>query len=394
MALIELLAGDFEAGVRVRGKNYFERGAVDILRQTHRSVSAAVQADRTHLVEIDWDSGLLEYECSCDDFQYRGHSCKHIWAALLQAQSSGRLPNPQALAEMAGEPVGDNGNGDSAPRAARKMSVWKRRLGEIRSRMVSSAADAVEPWPAGLELLYVIDGEATENDPGGVIIDLAMRFRRRDGLWNRPRGVRRLRPRQIATLPDPADRQILQMLCGADCVEEEVPRRYRLQTETLGTTLKAMCQTGRCRLRGKSSDAELIDVTWDDNGPWEFVLQLARHEQEFWRVDGSFMRGEDRMGLDEAKLIVRGGAICRGRYVELAGAAATDLIRVLRRGEKLAAPISQGMDLLAELFSLPGGPKVEVPDSMGLEQIRASLQPVLKIRAENRQAGPQWLQGE
>jgi len=86
MALIDRLGEDFDEPTRIKGRNYFQRGAVDMTRVTHRSMAAAVQGEKRYVVDIDWDGGFFDYRCSCDDYQQRSQPCKHIWAALLEAQ--------------------------------------------------------------------------------------------------------------------------------------------------------------------------------------------------------------------------------------------------------------------------------------------------------------------
>src|ERR1700678_1256432 len=148
MALIDRLANDFDPARRNRGLNYFERGAVDILRVTHRSITASVQGEKRYVVEIDWDGGLFEWQCNCDDFVDNGAACKHIWATLLEANDIKRLPNERDLDEMAGvatfdidsrdtEPRGDrNGNGKPLSMTRRpKPAIWKRRLTELKQAM-------------------------------------------------------------------------------------------------------------------------------------------------------------------------------------------------------------------------------------------------------------------
>ena len=413
MALIDRLESDFAEPVRNRGRNYYERGAVDIMRVTHRSVTAAVQGEKRHVVEIDWDAGFIEYECTCEDFQLRGEPCKHIWAALLAANDLNRLPDDAALDEMAGRERGEGG-GDVATSTLRaapsskpsKPAVWRRRLADLKSEMSYRRPADPEPWPEGRELVYVIDQAATL-EGRGLQIDLATRTRRRDGTWERPKNLKRLTRGQLGLIPDPQDRQIVQMLAGADRAdfghgyggwdEVEVSRRYRLAESAFNTVLKTMCLTGRCRLRRQAADGDLQPLTWDEGSPWEFVVGLKQDTGGFSKIDGVFRRGEESMDVREPDLLVRGGLlVARGRVSALGDGGAFELIAFLRRDEKLAAPAGQERELLAELFSLPRLPKIELPADFKLEQVYVVPKPSLTLRppARNQYPDSDALRGE
>jgi superfamily II DNA or RNA helicase len=412
MALIDQFGNDFDETTRVRGRNLFQRGAVDMVRFTHRSVTAAVQGDKRYLVEIDWDGGFFDYDCSCDDFRERGQACKHIWAVLLEAQQKHRLPEEAELDEMTGvaRPAQGPLTAEASAAIARpaKPPVWKQRLASLKSQMSYSPPGAVEPWSPGTELFYVIDVAATL-EGRGIQVDLMCRGRRKDGQWERLKSVKRLLRNQIGSLSNLQDRQVLQMLAGAEAAEygyyytyspwqeREIPRRYRLTDAAFDTVLKLMCQSGRCCLRHQSSDTEPTPLAWDDGGAWQFVIGLKRDAGGGWRVDGSFRRGEQRMEITGPDLLVAGGLIfADGKISPLDDGGAFELIVMLRRDEKLAVRAGQERELLAELFALPRLPKLDLPEEIGISQIKPAPRPRLKLRppARNQYADAESLRGE
>ena len=92
--------------------------------------------------------------------------------------------------------------------------VWKQRLAALKTQMSLRRPADPETWPADRDLIYVVDCPNTR-DGSGLFIELMTRLRRRDGQWERLKVLKRLSRNQAARLPDPQDRQILQMLAGA-----------------------------------------------------------------------------------------------------------------------------------------------------------------------------------
>jgi superfamily II DNA or RNA helicase len=380
MALIDSLRGDFQESIRARGHNYFERGAVDLMRFTHRSVAAAVQAEQRYLVDIDWDGGFLEYECSCDDYQQRGVACKHIWAALLEAQRRGRLPDQ----EVEEGPIDDSVVGNRHP-------VWKQRLATLKAQMSYRQTSQPSNWPRDRELIYVIDRAATV-DGRGIHIEIMTRGRRKDGAWEKPKPIKTMLRNQLAQLPEAADRRILQMLAGTQPAEmqwgyvpweeSEIPRRFNITAAGFDTVLSAMCESGRCRLRMSTQDSDPAPLAWDAAGTWQFIVGLKKDAGGAWKVDGFLRRGDERMELEFADLLVEGGLVfAKGKLSPLDDGGAFELIRFLRRDQKIAVRAGNEHRLLAELFTLPRLPTLELPDELGIEQFRPPPRPRLKVRA-------------
>ena len=140
MALIDRLSKDFPDIARAKGLNYFQRGVVDLTRQTHRSLAASVQGDRRYAVEIDWDGGFLQYACDCEDFKGGGPPCLHVWATLLEAQRKNRLPKTEE-------------DDDSQVESERAPQVWKTRLSQLKRQMSQRQEDESIPWPSERELV-------------------------------------------------------------------------------------------------------------------------------------------------------------------------------------------------------------------------------------------------
>src|SRR5690349_14560628 len=104
MPLLEEFARDFDREVQARGREYFRRGAARITGGSNHHVDATVLGGNRYRVKINWDEGgEPEYDCSCPFFRDRGgQPCKHLWAALLQAEREGLLTEGEGEAEDEG----------------------------------------------------------------------------------------------------------------------------------------------------------------------------------------------------------------------------------------------------------------------------------------------------
>jgi superfamily II DNA or RNA helicase len=397
MALIDRLSKDFPDIARAKGLNYFQRGVVDLTRQTHRSLAASVQGDRRYAVEIDWDGGFLEYDCDCEEFKAGGPPCLHVWATLLEAQRKNRLPKTEE-------------DDDSQVESERAPQVWKTRLSQLKRQMSQRQDDESIPWPSERELVYVIDVSATI-EGSGLIVEIASRGKRRDGEWEKLKPVRSFLQSQLSSLPEIIDRQIVQMLTGTRVADfewgyvppppstepREIPRQFMVPPGAYDTLLRMMCQSSRCRLRLTSQDTDPLPLEWDDGPPWQFIVGLKSDSGGSCRVDGYLRRGEERMELSEAQLLVPGGLVfARGKVSVLDDGGAYDLIDFLRTDQKIAARAGQERKLLEELFSLPRLPRLELPQEMGIEQVRPVPRPCLRVRppGEQQYSSPDSLRAE
>src|SRR5271168_2528278 len=90
MPLASRLAFQFEKGVQVRGVGLFQSRAVRLGEHNAQHLSATVIGSRPYEVEISHDDGRLLVFCECPYFEEYGQ-CKHLWAAILEADSKGAL---------------------------------------------------------------------------------------------------------------------------------------------------------------------------------------------------------------------------------------------------------------------------------------------------------------
>jgi len=455
MPSLEEFAYDFDRTVQARGREYFRRNAARITSGEPAAVSAVVMGGNRYRVRVEWDEGEPKYQCSCPYFTDRGEPCKHLWAALLEANRAGLLDPAEAEDETDEFGKGEDGDdadfadegpdgivmmerpdasGGNAPRgvsasddttessslritdpdgpAARGQGQepqWKRQLLRLRDDMRAATSHSVPAaWPENKRLVYVVDLPATVEGTG-LTIELAQETMKRDGKWERPKAARVGRE-QCAALPDPADRQIVQMLLGAKRGDYsyygyydggESPRKFVLPESSYYTTFRQMCETGRCRLRRANQDDALEPLSWDGSPPWEFWLEIkASPGGRYYVLDGSLRRGEERMAIAEPRMLLRGGngtgngtgpaatglLFAGGKVSLLNHFDAFPLILSLRDGMKLSVPIDQHEDLMRVLYAMPRLPKLDVPEGLRLAESRPRPRPRLVLRKPGRNA--------
>jgi superfamily II DNA or RNA helicase len=486
MSVLGRLAGLFGSEVRSRGREYHRSGAVRISRRLPDGLRASVQGTRSYRVDITWPDGDFDYSCTCPFAQDYGEPCKHIWAALLDADEKGLLPghgdagtgDPRQPVDRAadqdeGDDLGeadgedDDGDGDDGgeggddrrplpavlrqyvqarmSRAAShggadpvsvgagKGADWKRQLARLRQDM-EAQGPAAPPlaWPEGRRLVYIVDTDAALEGVG-LTVELATETRRGDGTWERPKPAKVPRA-MIDHLPDPADRRIVQMLTGARgettlmfgsfLDDAYLPRRFVLPEAGYVTTLQAICDTGRARVR-RAALSEASDLpgplSWDDGPPWEFWLDVGRSPGgRNYVLNGSLRRpapaappapaepppGEpaapaaggdagQRVPLADVDLLLRGGvAFVNGTVARFEHFGAFDLVGAIRDGMKLTVPGEQGDDLLRTLFALPRLPKLDLPEELRVDEIAPPPKPRLKVRPPRNQGHNERLAAE
>ena len=76
--------------LRARGDDYFRLQRVRIVNANPTALSAVVTGTVGYVVQLHAEPGFLGAACSCPYSEQQG-ICKHIWAAMRQADHEGRL---------------------------------------------------------------------------------------------------------------------------------------------------------------------------------------------------------------------------------------------------------------------------------------------------------------
>lgn len=174
MAIPNDVAAEFSPQLRTRGRDYQQRGRIEIVQASDTSIDALVQGTDLYQVSIDvdedWEGGL-DFECSCP-YALDNGVCKHIWAMLLHADAEGYLGASRA--------------GTSASRSPSPAAIpsWKQQLRHLRQQAANTPAPrSPASWPADRQIIYVVDVPATLAGGRGLVAEMATMGRKKNGEW-------------------------------------------------------------------------------------------------------------------------------------------------------------------------------------------------------------------
>ncbi|MBV9881155.1 MAG: DEAD/DEAH box helicase [Gemmatirosa sp.] len=407
------LAGLFSRTIRARGEEYWDARRVHVLDTTHDRLDALVRGTLPYHVTLRHRDDELSLACSCAYVAQEEAPCKHLWAALLEAD---RLDHPvldgSAEATVVVRPIEARPAAPARARRAPQVPNWKRELRRIASRRPYQPGPRTPAeWPAGRQLAYVLDVAGSPATEHGLFLELATRAPGRDGSARAPHRFAYSVAQWLA-VPDEADREIAQMLLGAR--EEHAygyasaadlgghVRRFFLPASSFGTTLRRICETGRCHVRTRADEREPPVLLWDAGGStgaagWTLRLALDALPNGECRLEGFVTRGRERIPVAEPLLLTPGLVVFRDGGASVSANAtgigsavaapyddfgAGDLARELRGRLTLVAPIGEAAQVATEIAALhPRLPPVELPEAFGVTAIRVPPHPVLALRA-------------
>ena len=164
MSLAAKLDLFFDGGARSRGEKLFASRAVRWIESSGHHAVAQVMGGSPYQVRLTLEDDALWTWCDCPYFYDQG-PCKHLWAAVLEADSRGALADADAVKHLEiEEEFGPDEDGHDfglhlpariAPPAAR-VPAWREYLGAVQRELQANppaAAEAKQP----AEILYVID---------------------------------------------------------------------------------------------------------------------------------------------------------------------------------------------------------------------------------------------
>src|SRR5438874_2058165 len=333
VTLTQVLAATVPGGSRVKGRAYFPDGPVTRIAGDAWSVEATVRGSRDYHVTIRRETEAFSGSCECPYFEDRFVVCKHIWAAMLEAErrklllGEGDVPRDAVLEasdvveasdpEFRTRPFRER----AAAEGARSHPAWERFLDEF-SRSLTEA-DAARPPArfAAAQLVYVIDRAATLNG-AGLALEVQSRQRKKNGDWAQPKATT-VALSEIAQLPDPVDREIVPLLLGASD-PYNAPYQYgrasfRLAGPLIDRVLPLVAQSGRALLRARPQPGEeIVAIAWDGGPPWTFHLEIVHGSgEESFSIDGALLRGNDRLAIREPWMLIDGYVFHGGTVARL-----------------------------------------------------------------------------
>ena len=400
---IKPLTSRVSGRTRAKGADYVRSGGVIEIGGGEWSAHAIVRGTRDYRVELRRESGTDRFtaSCECPYFLDRGEVCKHIWAALLEAERRGLLAGdgtilPDATLEpeygpAIDEPLTNRPAQSGAVRTAPRPA-WERFLNELQRDVV--AAERARPAPrfSNGELMYSIDVRDTLNG-FGTVVNVLFRQRRKNGAWSKPRPAN-VTANEAEHLADPADREILSLLLGAGTpwsygttYEPGFSRsRYVLNGPLEDVVLPLIARSGRGVLDRDGDHQAFFGFVWDDGPAWRFDLQIVAEDgTDPIQVDGSFVRDSQRLDLREPVLLLsRGFLFTQTALSRLAAGTAFPWIARLRSFGPIAVPRAQSAALV-ETVARSGLDPDALPSELRYEVVEGTPRPRIRVSRPERQ---------
>jgi superfamily II DNA or RNA helicase len=393
LASLRQLKKHFSSAVRSRGNQYVVDDLVQDVEVVDHTITSTVRGSNLYDIEVRFTAdGETQYVCSCPFSNAHDEPCKHVWATLLVADERGLLhAMPDEDVSVAG-PVQVTGPFALRPNflsggAGRSGGepAWKRTLANLKDSPDEAAQTSPDDvFPSDSRVAYLVNADVTRHD-GRVCVELAVQKRRKESSWHPPKR-QPLDYRQWLHAPDAVDRQIVQMLFGTAGVSPEAAAeaRFFIEDFAIPTLLRSICDTGRALLKQAvvTDDRETIRLSWDDGPPFELWLDTtASSRPRELQVRLTLRREGQRLDLDEPAVLLRGGyLIADGRVSRFEAFGAFDLAATLRdRPAGLSVPRESLREFAEELYTLPGVPRLQLPEEAALSEVRPPLKPRLTI---------------
>lgn len=440
MSLILQLAGDFSAEIRSRGNEYFRQGKVRIKNASPMNLEAEVQGNDKYKVSLWREGNEISVRCSCPYYESDG-LCKHLWAALLTADSENHLKGGSGGAgrlslvledpedggydsyfeeDEDGDESDDLGDWeeDEQPLSSRPISAtetlaepqksrkrnWREQLADLGLPAKEIPLQNVADWPDERELLYVIDVYATLHGQG-LMLEVCNRDRRKDGEWSKPKS-QRIPRNVIAKLRDPLDREILTLLSGGkdaaqnnyfNSANDSISNVYQLNGMLPKLIVPLIARSGRGRLSLPDLRDVWLPFEWDEGEPYEFWLEVRLSKsKEQYIVTGSLRRGEEHVDLGAPVMMIDDGLLfTREKAARFDAHGAFNWISLMRRQGGIVVPATHRDELLGEILKAPYLPKLDLPEELYYSESSIEPRPRLTIREpEKNYWGQQKLRGE
>jgi superfamily II DNA or RNA helicase len=405
-SLTRVLARQVPGGSRVKGRAYHLDGAVKKIAGTPWTADAIVRGARPYVVDIHRDpSGTFTASCDCPYFDDRFVICKHIWAALLEAERRGHLAGNGDLPDTAVLTPVDRGDASDpeyatpaeiARRAAwdkaKRLRPWEHFLAEFARNLAAAEAAPAVPRFADAQVVYVIDRAATIAGDT-LALDLQSRQRKKSGEWGRPKPAP-VGSADLGQLPDAIDRQIVPLLLGAGdpyttgYVSQFARASFRLAAPLVERALPLIAQSGRAFLRVQPSPGEqLVQLAWDEGPAWTFRLEIVHASgDEGFSIDGALIRGDERLAVRAPWLVVASGYIIHGnRIARLDPRGAFAWLSQLRGSGPMVIPPGATGQLL-DVLARSGVDPSDLPEELQFEIVNESPRPWVSVRADTRAA--------
>jgi superfamily II DNA or RNA helicase len=411
MSNLDKLGRRVQQRIKIRGRDYFVRKAVRILFADPDFVSAKVTGSQIYEVDLERDGRLLIFSCDCPYFDDHQEVCKHVWATLLELERSGHFAKWESNFPIELLPTDSDGDlddeyiddldfededefpidtesrkfdqTDERPPDSTPSSPWHLLINRMRHE--EGPGIARPSWPAGREILYVLDYTRL---PYGTNLSIHINVRdlKKDGEWKKQKPLV-LSHHQLAELPDPIDREILSRLVGVhrgrwSYSPDESTYFFQPTRHDLLTLLPLLSSTGRLFFRAPELD-EGRAIQWDQTEPWEFRIEARRDEEgRQYEICGAFHKRDLRLSLSQLEYIFSEGILIKGDSIAPFHGS-FPWISFFRKEGSFFVPDSEADQWLETMLAIPSVPNMDLPEELRLQEIEVDPRPLANISARH-----------
>ena len=386
MPLASRLSFQFEQRVQSKGYGLYNGRRVQVMEESASHLTAIVIGTQPYDVSATYADGRLRVSCECPYFADFGQ-CKHIWAAVLEADRRGALSDALHSRYLKLE---DGNDLDlellntfpefrtllrTPPQPLTQVPAWQDHLTLIR-REAAQRRKPSTPWPKEFEVLYIIDLAASKAS-GAMVVELFSRAKKRNGEWSTLKPFR-VTPAQTESLPDTADVEAISaMLGGQDYFpygyysSSASAMRKSLPASLAMRLIPQIAETGRLWLRSDSAGKDLQAAAWDPGEPWKLWLEVRQGEQEKWSIEGSLRRGVERMPVGQPQLLLEYGLLVNaGTIARFDAAGAFAWASQLRSLKRIPFRDRERDAVLEKLLECEVVPPLDLDDALKFEERR------------------------
>lgn len=372
--------------IRQRGEYYAKQGKAILKEVSREKILAAVQGSKLYtasVVDRHSGDGKILISCTCPFFQ-QGFPCKHLWAAIIEAD---RVLAAGGISTLSGD-------GRHKKDQSKEKIDWR----TLFTDTLWQGKPLTPPWLDGSSkfvLCYELNVTST-----AVEVSALERYLRKDGTLGRKRKL------QAATIEyrglPRVDRAIIAML---DNVSERIPRndffRYyqpthknfvdlALEPRDLELVLPLLAETKRCRVF--YSAKRLLADPLLKAVPSTALLELTaeqktkKKKKEFKLVPSVRLKpdGKDVL-LSNIPVFFHTSPVLfiyDGYLFELPGPSLS-WIKAALKSEEIEISQKDIRDLVVQTESLPGSPKIRLPEGIAPKTIQDLFpKPLLLVELE------------
>jgi superfamily II DNA or RNA helicase len=397
MYLQKYLRSFFDEVSRKTGAALYASGMLAVQQSDLWRFVARVASDYEVVLELQKKRNALDAFCQCEAYTANGR-CKHIWAAILAAESQqallGRMGVAITLSELPSLDV--NLPTPTPPTRPAPPPAWQSLIQEVK-QSYSPTLRSDDDWKPGTEIYYILEPESW-HERDQMWIALEVREPTASGNPGRLK-PHRIRRSQIPRIEEALHREILTQIAGPDTNQEEaydwLPLGCYVTPPFLDTLLPKICDSGHCRFRSVR-DASFDDtriVLWEPATTWHFSATLAHHDEDY-RFQGQFQVDNETFPLTKPQCIFSNGLLlANDTLAPYTPTSALIWMKGLRRSGPMPIPAAQAAQFQRDLLQSPAPPPLTWPEELEVEDFHGAPEPCLRFLTPTWSRDRSTLQG-